>query len=731
MERFRGGDGPTNGVNANGAGIHVRVPTIMPLINNGTVEGGVGAAAIIVRPGTASLNLINSGTISAGAGQVDAIRWMTGATTGTLSLELQSGSVINGNVVANATATTDTLRLGGAANDTFDVSAIGPQYQNFDTFEKTGSSTWALTGTGTATTDWVIQQGTLQIGNGGTSGSVTGNITNNAALSFNRTDAMTFAGTISGTGIVSQIGSGTTVLSGTNAYAGGTFLNAGTLSVSSDGNLGDASGALNFEGGTLQVTGTGFTGTDRTINWGANGGGFDIADAANTFNVDQDIAGGGRLAMTGAGTLVLTGSNNFSGGTTISACTLQLGDGGTSGSIAGDVLNNGTLAFDRSDAQTFSGTISGSGTVNQIGSGTTVLTGSNSYSSGTTISTGTLQLGNGGTSGSILGDVVNNATLAFNRLNSMNFAGTISGSGEIHQVGSGLTNLTGDSSGFTGTTTVDAGTLAVNGSLCGDVNVLAGGRLQGIGTVCDTNNTGTIAPGNSIGTLTVAGNYTGNGGTLEIETELGGDASPTDRLVVTGDTAGSTNVKVINVGGTGAATVEGIKIVDVGGASSGTFSLLGDYVINGEQAVVAGAYGYTLQKNGVSTPGDGDWYLRSELTSPTAPGVARKILEQRRAVRSTSPVRLSMKPMHRCCRASTVSQACSSVSAIAIGPGRATAHLHKAMALEQLKPPRCLQKAAIPSPMRAASGHGLTVPMASSSQGLRPRTLITISTPGS
>jgi outer membrane autotransporter protein len=69
-------------------------------------------------------------------------------------------------------------------------------------------------------------------------------------------------------------------------------------------------------------------------------------------------------------------------------------------------------------------------------------------------------------------------------------------------------------------------------------------------------------------------------------------------------------VRVINVGGGGAQTVEGIKIIDVGGASNGAFSLLGDYVIQGQQAVVGGAYAYTLQKNGVSTPTDGDWYLR-------------------------------------------------------------------------------------------------------------------------
>jgi fibronectin-binding autotransporter adhesin len=75
-------------------------------------------------------------------------------------------------------------------------------------------------------------------------------------------------------------------------------------------------------------------------------------------------------------------------------------------------------------------------------------------------------------------------------------------------------------------------------------------------------------------------------------------------------------VRVINVGGTGAVTVEGIKIVDVGGASDGVFTLLGDYALNGRQVVVAGAYGYGLEKNGVSTPNDGDWYLRSGLTNP-------------------------------------------------------------------------------------------------------------------
>jgi fibronectin-binding autotransporter adhesin len=390
---IRGGNDAT-GVNAGNVGVRAQGKR-HTIINSGIIEGGDRTIGIFSTSG--GLQLTNSGTIRAGAGGTTAIQ-VTGAATVDLTLELQAGSVIQGNVLANATSAGDIFRLGGTANDIFDVSAIGPQYQNFDTYEKTGTSTWALTGTGTAVTNWNIQDGTLQLGNGGTSGSVIGNLTTASA---------------------------------------------------------------------------------------------------------------------------------------------------------------GTLAFNRSNTFTFDNLVLGTGTISQIGTGTTI--------------------------------------------------------------------MTADNSAFAGSTTIKAGTLSVNGILGGTVNVQSGGRLQGTGQVGTTTSDGTIAPGNSIGTLTIGGNYTGNGGTLEIESVLGGDASPTDRLVVTGDTAGATNVKVVNVGGTGAQTVEGIKIVDVGGASNGVFSLLGDYVIAGQQAVVAGAYGYTLNKNGVSTPGDGDWYLRSQLaptSSPTTPPVS-------------------------------------------------------------------------------------------------------------
>jgi hypothetical protein len=114
-----------------------------------------------------------------------------------------------------------------------------------------------------------------------------------------------------------------------------------------------------------------------------------------------------------------------------------------------------------------------------------------------------------------------------------------------------------------------------------------GGRLQGIGQVGTTTNFagGIIAPGNSIGTLTVAGNYVGNGGLLEIETVLGDDGSATDMLVVTGDTSGSTNVRVINLGGAGAQTIEGIRIVDVGGRFRRRFYPAGELYFRGRSGI--------------------------------------------------------------------------------------------------------------------------------------------------
>ncbi|MBV8798092.1 MAG: autotransporter-associated beta strand repeat-containing protein, partial [Hyphomicrobiales bacterium] len=472
------------------------------IVNTDTIEGGNGAAAAITtNSATTALNIVNSGTIRAGPGATEAIGWASGVTptTGSINLELQAGSVIEGNVVGNPTATTDTLRLGGNADSIFDVSTIGAQYQNFDVFEKTGTSTWALTGAGAATTNWTIEQGTLQLGNGGASGSIIGNVTDNGTLAFDRADTMTFSGVISGAGGVSQIGAGTTILTATNAYTGGTAINGGALQVSSDANLGAAAGPLSFDGGTLATTASFSTARATTLN--AGGGAFDVAPST-TFSVTGAIGGPGALTKTDAGTLILTANNSYSGGTTIGAGTLQLGNGGTSGGITGDVTDNGALAFNRSDSATFSGAISGGGAVAQIGTGTTILTGDNSYTGRTTISAGTLQLGNGGTSGSIVGNIVDNGALVFNRSDRATLGGVVSGSGTVAQIGPGTTVLTGANT-YTGGTTISAGTLQLgNGGATGSI-------------LGDVANSGTLAFDRG-DTTTFAGVISGAGGVAQI-----------------------------------------------------------------------------------------------------------------------------------------------------------------------------------------------------------------------
>ena len=214
-----------------------------------------------------------------------------------------------------------------------------------------------------------------------------------------------------------KVGDGTLILSGTNTYTGLTAVLGGMLQLGDGGTSGSILGDV-------------FTHTTFAIN------------RSDTYTFGGLIAGDGAFVQMGPGTTILTANNAYPGGTTISAGTLQLGDGGTSGGIRGHVLNNGTLAVNRSDTLTLSGVISGSGAFEQNGTGTTILTADNTYGGGTTINAGTLQLGDGGASGSIIGNVVNNGTFAVNRSDTYTFGGVISGSGAFEQNGTGTTILT-------------------------------------------------------------------------------------------------------------------------------------------------------------------------------------------------------------------------------------------------------------------------------------------------
>ncbi|QWK81894.1 autotransporter outer membrane beta-barrel domain-containing protein [Ochrobactrum sp. BTU1] len=183
--------------------------------------------------------------------------------------------------------------------------------------------------------------------------------------------------------------------------------------------------------------------------------------------------------------------------------------------------------------------------------------------------------------------------------------------------------------GTTGVNLTNGSTLDGMASLAFDGNMTIDRTSTFIGTgdgkgvysfTGDVTNAGTITTvDNAVGdTVIVGGDYNGNGGQMLFDVVLGDDNSKTDMMIVNGDTSGTTNVGVNNVGGTGAQTNEGIKIIEVNGASNGSFSLLGDYTVGGKQAVVAGAYAYQLYQGGTSTPNDGNWYLRSQLT-PTEP----------------------------------------------------------------------------------------------------------------
>ncbi|SUC82771.1 Extracellular serine protease precursor [Pannonibacter phragmitetus] len=344
----------------------------------------------------------------------------------------------------------------------------------------------------------------------------------------------TIATSVTGSGAVSKTGAGTIVLSGSNSYTGGTLLNAGTLSVTGDHNLGDTSGSITFNGGTLAAA-AGFSSARNMVFNSA--GRFDVAGGANLL-LDGTLSGTGGLVKTGGGALYLLGTGSYSGGTTISAGTLVVGNGSTSGTLgAGDIVNNGALVFNRSDVVTLASDVTGTGTLEQAGSGTLVVTGKVDVTGATTISSGTLQIGDGGTSGEVTGPIVNNGTLIFNRSDNYTVAGSVSGTGRIDFTGSGRVQFAG---AYSGSTAVLDARLVLDGSgLAGSPVTLGGlagetGTLAGNGTVASLTvlSGGIVAPGNSIGTINVAGPVSfGAGSVYEVEVNANGTS---DRVIATG-----------------------------------------------------------------------------------------------------------------------------------------------------------------------------------------------------
>ena len=187
-----------------------------------------------------------------------------------------------------------------------------------------------------------------------------------ATLFNNSTNDYTLSGgAIAGSGAFTKSGTGKLTITNDNTYSGLTTINAGVVQ------LGD---------------GTGVTG-----NLGSNSVIVNDGSLETSFNAQKvlsyNIEGTGTLTQKGSGTLVLTGTNTYAGGTTIASdSTLQIGNGGATGSISGGVVNNGTLTFNRSDATAFSNTISGSGGITKSAGASVTLNGNNTFAGTTQIS---------------------------------------------------------------------------------------------------------------------------------------------------------------------------------------------------------------------------------------------------------------------------------------------------------------------------------------------------------
>jgi autotransporter-associated beta strand protein len=325
----------------------------------------------------------------------------------------------------------------------------------------------------------ISSDGQLQVGNGssvfpsswlGVSG-----VVDNGFITFSTPTGSnyTFSESISGSGALQSqaFGTGKVTLSAANTYTGATSIVAGTLQLGNSAALQNSTlnywsfgGTLSF--GSLTAATLGGLAGDKPLALANNAAvplALTVGNNGSSSTYSGALSGPGSLVKTGAGTLALSGANTYTGGTTITAGTLQIGSGGTTGSLTGNIANTAAIVFNRSDASTYSSAISGNGTLTKQGAGTLTLSGLNTYSGVTTVSAGTLNL-----TGSA-------ASSAFT-LN----GGTLSGSGTVGAltVGSGGRLSPGNSTG-----TLSAGSTTWNGggAFTWELNQTAGaaGATQG------------------------------------------------------------------------------------------------------------------------------------------------------------------------------------------------------------------------------------------------------------
>jgi hypothetical protein len=428
-----------------------------------------------------------------------------------------------------------------------------------ETWTPLGVSLRGASGLGNST-DGVTATGNLTIGGSssatqgvvvGTAMTVGGNIhlasrtTAANTIGLNIGQALTAAGSIGLTG------------ESTHITTPGVGLNLGAM-VRTTGN--NSTTTLTSTTGTVSGTGNITTAVGNT--------GSITVNAATAGALSGVISGGGSLVKQGAGTTSLTGNNSYTGITTISAGSLQIGNATTTGTLgSGAVTNNAVLTFSRSNAMTVGNAISGTGSLNQTGAGTTTLTANNSYVGTTTISGGTLQIGSGGPTGTLgVGDVTlsNGANLNFVRNTITSIDNNISGNGNVNA------NITGTDSNLAMNSSI-----ALSGATGSQTN---NAILSTTGSI--TQSAGSIAANNLFltatnGSIATAGNrISSNVSNLAMVSAGDQFATQSSALRLAARTTGGGHIDVLTTQGT--LTVDSVNGVNgVSASGSGTITLSG------------------------------------------------------------------------------------------------------------------------------------------------------------
>jgi fibronectin-binding autotransporter adhesin len=481
--------------------------------NDGTIIWKTNSGSV-TNPGHVATEIVK-GTFQAGddtwgflfenasATQVDA--------AGTLDIVGFSGTVNNlqgaGSIRDTGAAATLTVTGGGNFSG---VISTGLALE-------TASGTLVLTGANTYTGGTTIDSGaTLQLGNGGTTGSIAGDIADSGTLVYDRSGALTIAADISGAGNVTYEGGTGVTINRTEDYSGTTTVNAQKVSTSKASGVGNGSVVLNnaelvvTNTGTMSYTHIALTGNStfaaahgKTVTAETSSGSWalDASSGSATLNIGDATNDGVVVWNTGAGSTVIDINNAHvevhsgtfrAGDSSFAFLTENVADvmvdaGATldmdafGGAIvglggAGSVIAHGNAAIEILGGD-FSGVIAGNASL--VVDDGVVLTGANTYNKGTTIDTGSaLSLGDGGTTGSIVGNIVDNGVLIFDHSDNINQTAAISGSGSVNLLGSGTVTMS-HAGTYTGGTNIGAGELSIaGGSAIGTGNLaISGGEF--------------------------------------------------------------------------------------------------------------------------------------------------------------------------------------------------------------------------------------------------------------